>query len=68
MADILNLEMRQVNTHNHPFTDEIMSVSLPDQFKTPTVSLYEGTTDIDDHIEVFEGYLVLHGYPEAILC
>lgn len=68
VVDVLNLERRYVNTYNHSFTEEITSVPLPDRFKVRTVNLYEGTTDPDDHIKVFEGHMVLHKFPEVILC
>ena len=45
-----------------------MDVPLPAKFKMPTMALYDGTTDPDDHLEVFVSHMVLHGFPEEIMC
>ncbi|GMN37858.1 hypothetical protein TIFTF001_042705 [Ficus carica] len=45
-----------------------MEVSLPDKFRAPQISLYKGRTDPDDHLELYIGHMVLHGYSEEIMC
>lgn len=40
----------EVKEVTHPFTAEVMSVPIPYKFKLPTMPLYDGTTDPDDHL------------------
>ncbi|GMN58357.1 hypothetical protein TIFTF001_027457 [Ficus carica] len=35
---------------------------------TPQIALYEGKTDPDDHLELYIRHMVLHRYPEEIIC
>ncbi|XP_024030780.1 uncharacterized protein LOC112094363 [Morus notabilis] len=51
-------------SHDHPFTENIIRVPLPDRYKPPPIPLYDGRSDPDDHLEVYTGHMVLHGYPE----
>ncbi|XP_024023546.1 uncharacterized protein LOC112092228 [Morus notabilis] len=55
-------------SHNHPFTENIIRVPLPDKYKPPPIPLYDGRSDPDDHLEVYTGHMVLHGYPEEVMC
>ncbi|XP_024024965.1 uncharacterized protein LOC112092622 [Morus notabilis] len=55
-------------SHNHPFTENIIQVSLPDKYKPPPIPLYDGRSDPDDHLEVYTGHKILHGYPEEVMC
>ncbi|GMN62461.1 hypothetical protein TIFTF001_031534 [Ficus carica] len=41
----------------HPFTQEIMDVSLPEQFKMPQIAFNEGKMNPNDHIEISIGYM-----------
>ncbi|GMN66218.1 hypothetical protein TIFTF001_035276 [Ficus carica] len=43
-------------------------VPLPDKFTAPQFILYEGRIDPDDHLELYIGHMVFHGYPEEIMC
>ncbi|XP_024032291.1 uncharacterized protein LOC112094827 [Morus notabilis] len=55
-------------SHDHPFTESIIRVPLSDKYKPPPISLYNGRSDPDDHLEVYTGHMVLHGYPEEVMC
>lgn len=47
-----NGELREeVEEVTHPFTAEVMAVPVPDKFKLPTMPLYDGTTDPNDHLQ-----------------
>ncbi|VFQ98450.1 unnamed protein product [Cuscuta campestris] len=51
-----------------PFSRRIMSCPLPDNFKTPQIKAYNGTTDPQDHIARFGANVVMYAYPEEIKC
>ncbi|VFQ95895.1 unnamed protein product [Cuscuta campestris] len=51
-----------------PFSRRIMSCPLPDNFKTPKVKAYNGTTDPQDHLARFGANVVMYAYPEEIKC
>ncbi|XP_024022147.1 uncharacterized protein LOC112091828 [Morus notabilis] len=55
-------------SHDHPFTENIIEVPLLDKYKPPPILLYDGRSDPDDHLEVYMGHMVLHGYPEEVMC
>jgi len=38
----------------HPFTNEIMEAQLPFKWKGLTIRLYDGSTDPDEHFNVFK--------------
>lgn len=40
-----------------PFTNEILGASIPCKFKMPTFKIYDGSSDLVDHVEVFEGLM-----------
>ncbi|VFQ90020.1 unnamed protein product, partial [Cuscuta campestris] len=51
-----------------PFSRRIMSCPLPDNFKTPQIKAYNGTTDPQDHLARFGANVVMYAYPEEIKC
>ncbi|VFQ76141.1 unnamed protein product [Cuscuta campestris] len=51
-----------------PFSRRIMSCPLPDNFKTPQVKAYNGTTDPQDQLARFRANVVMYAYPEEIKC
>ncbi|XP_024023430.1 uncharacterized protein LOC112092197 [Morus notabilis] len=55
-------------SHDHLFTENIIQVPLPDKYKSPPIPLYDGRSDPDDHLEVYTGHMVLHGYPKEVMC
>ncbi|VFQ85558.1 unnamed protein product [Cuscuta campestris] len=51
-----------------PFSRRVMSCPLPDNFKTPQVKAYNGTTDPQDHLARFGTNVVKYAYFEDIKC
>ncbi|VFQ64024.1 unnamed protein product [Cuscuta campestris] len=51
-----------------PFSRRIMSCPLPDNFKTPQIKAYNGTTDPQDHLARFGANVVMYAYLEEIKC
>ncbi|VFQ67125.1 unnamed protein product [Cuscuta campestris] len=51
-----------------PFSRRIMSCPLPNNFKTPQIKAYNGTTDPQDHLARFGANVVMYAYPEEIKC
>jgi len=68
VAEAVNVDARMYTSHDHPFTENIIRVPLPDRYKSPPIPLYDGRSDPDDHLEVYTGHMVLHGYPEEVMC
>ncbi|XP_024031095.1 uncharacterized protein LOC112094468 [Morus notabilis] len=68
VAKAVNVDVKIYTSHDHPFTENIIQVLLPDKYKPPLIPLYDGMSDPDDHLEVYMGHMVLHGYPEDIMC
>ncbi|GMN47906.1 hypothetical protein TIFTF001_017079 [Ficus carica] len=56
LESIMQIEHKDKPKHTHPFTQEIMDVPLLERFKMPQISLYEGKTNPNDHIEISIGY------------
>lgn len=67
LEEAMHVEKKVPDTHNYHFTQEIMEVPLPDKFRTPQMALYEGKTNPNDHLELYIGHMVLHGYSEEIM-
>ena len=36
------------------FTDEIMEAQLPSEWKGPSIKLHDGSTDLDEHMNVYK--------------
>nr|KYP36050.1 hypothetical protein KK1_042862 [Cajanus cajan] len=51
-----------------PFTQEIISTRLPDNWKNLTLDQYDGTTDLDEHIDTFVTQVNLYTEEDIILC
>ncbi|XP_010274958.1 PREDICTED: uncharacterized protein LOC104610163 [Nelumbo nucifera] len=50
------------------FTLDIIFEPLPQRFKDPTLEMYGGTSDPDDHLESFRALMILYGYSNALTC
>ncbi|XP_024024428.1 uncharacterized protein LOC112092448 [Morus notabilis] len=68
VAEAVNVDTKMYTSHDHPFTENIIRVPLPDKYKSPPIPLYDGRSDPDDHLEVYTGHMVLYGYPEEVMC
>ncbi|XP_024019624.1 uncharacterized protein LOC112091072 [Morus notabilis] len=45
-----------------------MAPPLPDKYRSPSIPPYDGRGDLDDHLEMYTGHMLLHGYAEEIMC
>ncbi|XP_024019520.1 uncharacterized protein LOC112091038 [Morus notabilis] len=68
VAEVVNVDIAPSRTHYHPFTTEIMASPLPDKYESPSIPPYDGRGDPDDHLEMYTGHMLLHGYAEEIMC
>jgi len=59
---------RPRTARRHPFVDGIMEVELPARWKGLTMSQYDGTTDPEEHVDVFTTQAGLYTSEDAILC
>ncbi|VFQ70831.1 unnamed protein product [Cuscuta campestris] len=66
--DAQNPYRQEVFSEVTPFSRRIMSCPLPENFKTPQVKAYNGTTDPQDHLARFGANVVMYVYPEEIKC
>ncbi|GAB2236097.1 hypothetical protein Drorol1_Dr00027832 [Drosera rotundifolia] len=51
-----------------PFTQGIHNVPFPPGLRMPSFDLYDGTTDPEDHTNIFEIRMQLYNVEDAILC
>ncbi|VFQ95950.1 unnamed protein product [Cuscuta campestris] len=51
-----------------PFSKRVMSCPLLENYKTPQIKAYNGTTDPQDHVARFGANVVLYAYLEEIKC
>lgn len=62
VAKVVNVDAKMYTSHEHPFTKNIIQVPLPEKYKPPPISLYDGRNDPNDHIEVYIGHVTTpHG-------
>ena len=51
-----------------PFTRGIEKAKLPKRFHQPTISMYNGRTDLVEHVSQFKQKMAVHSQDEALLC
>ncbi|XP_021753659.1 uncharacterized protein LOC110719055 [Chenopodium quinoa] len=55
-----------------PFSKEIAMVEVPKRFSTPNMTMYDGTTDPDEHVSLYKKKMITSSIPrdirEAIMC
>jgi len=52
----------------HPFTDFVMDTPLPDKWKGFNRDRYDGTTDLDEHMNAYATHMSLYNTDNATLC
>ena len=52
----------------HPFVDGILIVELPARWKGLGIDRYDGSTDPDEHIDVYETQMPLYTTNQAVMC
>ncbi|XP_020232147.1 uncharacterized protein LOC109812565 [Cajanus cajan] len=57
-----------IGSHRHPFTSSIMQLPLLDNWKSLPIDKYDGTTDPDEHLDVFLTQVTLSTTDDAALC
>jgi hypothetical protein len=66
-GDEARLVAKEILEDTHlPFSDRVMVFPMPDKFKMPRISKYDGSGDPTKHLENFRKHLVLHGTPDEI--
>ena len=51
-----------------PFTRGIERAKLPRRFHQPTFAIYNGRTDLVEHVSQFKQKMVVHSQDEALMC
>ena len=52
----------------HPFTNEIVEAQLPSKWKGMTIRLYDGSTDPNEHLNVFKTQMTLYTTNKVVCC
>jgi len=55
-------------TRRHPFTDSVIGIPLPTRWKGFNRDRYDGTTDPDEHMDVYTMHMSLYTSDSAVLC
>lgn len=53
---------------NQPFTEEVMEVEVPQKFKVPTFTPYDGKKDPVQHLNAYKSWMDFQGFSDAIRC
>ena len=64
--DAMNKALSQV--YKSPFTRNIEGASLPRRFYQPTFTIYNGRTDLMEHVSHFNQKMAVHSKDEALIC
>ena len=64
--DAMNKALSQIS--KSPFTRNIEGGSLPWRFHQPTFTIYNGRTDLVEHVSHFNQRMVVHSKDEALMC
>jgi len=51
-----------------PFSVEILNASCYNKVKTPTVDVYKGTTDPEEHLMVYKAQIYVQDVDDAAYC
>ena len=63
-----NMQSRPSSTVNSHFTISIRDKPLPTKFKMPSIDTFDGTIDPVDHVEAYRTRMILHAFPDEIMC
>ena len=64
--DAMNRALNQIS--RSPFTRRIKGGRLPRRFTQPTFTMYNGRTDLVEHVSYFNQRMVVHSKNEALMC
>ncbi|XP_024030283.1 uncharacterized protein LOC21404721 [Morus notabilis] len=62
VTEVVNVDITPSRMHDHLFTTEIMALPLLDKYRSPPIPPYDGRGDPDDHLEMYTGHMLLHGW------
>jgi hypothetical protein len=57
-----------LDDENLPFLERVRAYTMPDKFKMPRVEKYDGSRDLQAHLEAFREHIILHGTSDKIAC
>ncbi|KAF5961348.1 hypothetical protein HYC85_002557 [Camellia sinensis] len=63
-----NIQNKPSTTINSPFVASIRDKPLSPKFKMPSIDSFDGTTDLVDHLETYRTLMILHAFPDEIMC
>jgi len=52
----------------HPFTYDIIAVPLPDKWRGLTIKLYDGSTNSNEHLNIFKTQMTLYTTDKVVWC
>jgi len=64
---LISLTTRK-DPRRHPFTDGIIDTLLSPKWKGLTIKLYDGSTNLDEHLNVFKMQMTLYPTNKAVWC
>jgi len=59
---------RVANPRGHPFTNDIIATPLPNKWRGLTMNLYDGSTDPDEHLNIFRTQMTLYTIDRTVWC
>ena len=62
------MQIKDKEIRGHPFIDEIINAPLPDKWRGLAIKLYDGSTDPDEHLNVFKIQMMLYTTEKAVWC
>ena len=62
----MNKALNQIS--KFPFTRKIEGAKLPRRFHQPTFTIYNGRTDLVEHVSQFNQRMTVHSKDEALIC
>ena len=65
-TDIMKKALSQIS--KLPFTRGIKKAKLPRRFHQPTFAMYNGRTDLVEHVSQFKHKMVVHSQDETLMC
>ncbi|GMN24278.1 hypothetical protein TIFTF001_045848 [Ficus carica] len=51
--------LEHVGAVDLPFTPAIMATPYPTRFKMPSIASYDGSTDVDEHLENYQAHMLI---------
>ena len=64
--DTMSKALNQIS--KSPFTRKIEGVKLPRRFHQPMFTIYNGRTDLVEHVSQFNQRMVIHSNDEVLMC